>query len=194
MDGGRNGKALQLNNATLTREVTIKTGHPYNLGIDMKTSGTSKGSVTLTLLNSSNVAVGTHTIRPMGNLGEWTRRFVEFTAKDGAVKARISIVSENGSTLFDEVQLDTAKQGHAVSASAFNHVEQGGFDGLNKWQLVKATASSTGYMSESGLSLQPDGTAKQTIFVNQSTAKPFYVSALKTKGLENGFTKCGSDI
>ncbi|QUE88008.1 DNRLRE domain-containing protein [Exiguobacterium alkaliphilum] len=181
VDGGRNGKALQLNNATLTREVTIKTGHPYNLGIDMKTSGTSKGSVTLTLLNSSNVAVGTHTIRPMGNLGEWTRRFVEFTAKDGAVKARISIVSENGSTLFDEVQLDTAKQGHAVSASAFNHVEQGGFDGLNKWQLVKATASSTGYMSESGLSLQPDGTAKQTIFVNQSTAKPFYVSALAQK-------------
>ncbi|TCI59112.1 DNRLRE domain-containing protein [Exiguobacterium sp. SH0S2] len=181
VDGGRNGKALQLNNATFTREVNIKTGHPYNLGIDMKTSGTSKGSVTLTLLNSSNVVTETYTIRPMGNLGEWTRRFVEFTAKNGAVKARINIISENGSTLFDEVQLDTAKQGHAVSASAFNHVEQGGFDGLNKWQLVKATASSTGYMSESGLNLQPDGTAKQTIFVNQSIAKPFYVSALAQK-------------
>lgn len=181
VDGGRNGKALQLNNATFTREVNIKTGHPYNLGIDMKTSGTSKGSVTLTLLNSSNVAVETHTIRPMGNLGEWTRRFVEFTAKNEAVKARINIISENGSTLFDEVQLDTAKQGHAVAASAFNHVEQGGFDGLNKWQLVKGAASSTGYMSESGLSLQPDGTAKQTIFVNQSIAKPFYVSALAQK-------------
>ncbi|WP_269318441.1 DNRLRE domain-containing protein, partial [Exiguobacterium sp. KJ 601] len=179
--GGRNGKALQLNSATYSREVNVKAGHPYNLGIDMKTIGTAKGSVTLTLLNSSNVSVGSYVIRPMGNLNEWTRRFVEFTAPDGAVKVRVNVTSESGSTLFDEVQLDTAKQGHAVSASAFNHVEQGGFDGTNKWQLVKATASPTGYMSESGLSLQPGGTAKQTIFVNQSTAKPFYVSALAQK-------------
>lgn len=185
VDGGRNGKALQLNSTMFTREVSINTGHPYNLGIDMKTLGASKGSVTLTLLNSSNVAVETHTIRPMGNLGEWTRRFLEFTAKDGAVKARINIISENGSTLFDELQLDTSKQGHAVSASTFNHVEQGGFDGINKWQLVKAVASQTGYMSNTGLLVQPNGMAKQTILVNQTHAKPFYVSALAQKASKN---------
>lgn len=179
--GGRNGKALQLNTATFSREVNVKAGHPYNLGIDMKTTGTAKGSVTLTLLNSSNVSVGSYVIRPMGNLNEWTRRFVEFTAPDGAVKVRVNITSESGSTLFDEVQLDTAKQGHAVSASAFNHVEQGGFDGTNKWQLVKAAASQTGYMGNSGLDLQAGGSAKQTILVNQTIAKPFYVSVLAQK-------------
>ncbi|OGX77825.1 hypothetical protein A6395_15225 [Exiguobacterium sp. SH31] len=179
--GGRNGKALQLNSATFSREVNVKAGYPYNLGIDMKTTGTAKGSVTLTLLNSSNVSVGSYVIRPMGNLNEWTRRFVEFTAPDGAVKVRVTITSESGSTLFDEVQLDTAKQGHAVSASAFNHVEQSGFDGTNKWQLVKATASQTGYMSNTGLELQAGGSAKQTILVNQTIAKPFYVSVLAQK-------------
>ncbi|MEB1807158.1 MAG: DUF6531 domain-containing protein, partial [Bacillaceae bacterium] len=179
--GGRNGKALQLNTATFSREVNVKAGHPYNLGIDMKTTGTAKGSVTLTLLNSSNVSVGSYVIRPMGNLNEWTRRFVDFTAPTGAVKVRVTITSESGSTLFDEVQLDTAKQGHAVSASAFNHVEQGGFDGTNKWQLVKATASQTGYMGNSGLDLQAGGSAKQTILVNQTIAKPFYVSVLAQK-------------
>ena len=179
--GGRNGKALQLNTATFSREVNVKAGHPYNLGIDMKTTGTAKGSVTLTLLNSSNVSVGSYVIRPMGNLNEWTRRFVEFTAPTGTVKVRVTITSESGSTLFDEVQLDTAKQGHAVSASAFNHVEQGGFDGTNKWQLVKATASQTGYMGNSGLDLQAGGSAKQTILVNQTIAKPFYVSVLAQK-------------
>lgn len=179
--GGRNGKALQLNSTTFTRDVNVKAGHPYNLGIDMKTTGTAKGSVTLTLLNSSNGSVDSYVIRPMGNLSEWTRRFVEFTAPVGAVKARVAITSESGSTLFDEVQLDTAKQGHAVSASAFNHVEQGGFDGTNKWQLVKATASQTGYMSNTGLDLQAGGSAKQTVLVNQTNAKPFYISALAQK-------------
>ncbi len=182
---GRNGKALQLDSTTLSREMDVKAGNPYNLGIDMKTTGTAKGSVTLTLLNSSNVSVGSYVIRPMGNLDEWTRRFVEFTAPDGATKVRVDITSENGITVFDEVQLDTAKQGHAVSASAFNHVEQGGFDGVNKWQLSKAVTSVTGYMSGSGLNLLADGSAKQTIIVNQSVAKPFYVSALAQKATKD---------
>lgn len=181
VNGGRNGKALHLKDAVFIREVSIKAGQPYNLGIDMKTSGTSKGSVKLTLLNSSNVTVGSYAISSMGNLNEWTRRFVEFKADEAAVKVRIQILSENGSTLFDEIQLDTAKQGHAVSASAFNHVEQGGFDGINKWQLVKAIASQTGYMSDTGLAIQPGGTAKQTVLVNQTVAKPFYLSALAQK-------------
>jgi RHS repeat-associated protein len=182
---GRNGKALQLNSATFSREVNIKGGHPYNLGIDMKTTGTAKGSVTLTLLNSSNLSVGSYVIRAMDNLNEWTRRFVEFKAPPEAVKARINVTSESGTTLFDEVQLDTAKDGHAVSASTFNHVEQGGFDGVNKWQLSKAVTSVTGYMSGSGLNLLAGGSAKQTVIVNQSIAKPFYVSALAQKATKD---------
>lgn len=190
VEGGKNGRALRLESETFTKEIKVTPGAPYTFAVDMKTLNEGKGSATLIFIDDNNIQVAEPiTIRPVKNLKEFTRRIVEMKAPETAKRVRINLISESGVTFFDEAQLDSAQSGNAVSASAFNHVEQSGFEQVDRWKLDQAVKQSTGYMSEYGLMIQPGGSASQTIFVNQNTAKPFYVSALAQKATKDDFIK-----
>jgi len=176
---GKNGRALTLKGAIASQEVSVIGGDPYNLNAYFKTTGTAKATARVLFYDATGKLLKTQTIQEMGDVSDWVRGTEEMTSPSTATKAKIELEGIGSDTVyFDSVQLNTAKAYKAVSASGFNFVENGGFDLLTGWTLTNAVKSDSGYESTSGVQLNANGVAEQTVVVAQKAAVPFYISAL----------------
>ncbi|WP_214722035.1 DNRLRE domain-containing protein [Exiguobacterium sp. s192] len=176
---GKSGRALTLKGAIASQEVSVIGGDPYNLNAYFKTTGAAKATARVVFYDATGKLLKTQTIQEIGDVSDWVRGTEEMTSPSTATKAKIELEGIGADTVyFDSVQLNTAKEFKAVSASSFNFVENGGFDSLTSWTLTNAAKSDNGYESTSGVQLNANGVAEQTVVVAQKSAVPFYISAL----------------
>ncbi|KAA1040370.1 RHS repeat protein, partial [Macrococcus equipercicus] len=178
VDGGINGKALKLSGQNVTQDIPFKAGQPLNISGSFKLSTSSKGAITLKFLNSSSAVISSVVIPSPKAEGRWIRKMEEEVAPTGTVKASVELSATAGTVMFDEIQIETAQAGHSTSVTPFNFVEQGGFNGTDKWSLTSGAASASGFEGSEALQLSAGGSATQKVNIAQATAKPIYVTAL----------------
>ena len=145
VDDSEKGRVLSLTKQTAKQELKVIEGQPYNISGSFNVSKESKGAIKARFLDKNNRELSNVLINAPKANNQWIRSLKETVAPPGSVKMEIALIAEKGTLLFDEIQVESAKAGHATSVTPFNFVENGGFQNTDKWQIESGEITKNGY-------------------------------------------------